>query len=230
MKTVVRGIETYQRERMPEILPLLRRLAEEGQRPEALLLTCADSRVVPGIIASTEPGVLFTIRNVGNIVPIAEGGAHPEVNSFGASTGAALEYSIEVLGVQDVIILGHADCGAMKQLEKEEDSGLPHLEAWLANARPALLRHLVMGQEEREEDAGLASYDILSRVNVTLQLEHLASYPAVQGRMKEGALKLHGWWFDLRTASLQVYDIGSGEWRPFSEMYRDLLEPDAAPA
>lgn len=224
MKAIVQSIEKYQHEHQAEILPLMNRLADEGQKPRALLLSCSDSRVVPGIIAATNPGTLFTVRNVGNIVPMAETRAETAVSSNAASTGAAIEFALEVLDVPNIIILGHADCGAMKQLEKEEDSGLPHLEAWLENAKPALNRYTVVSQEEREEDKGLKTYDALSRINVGVQLENLASYPSVQRRMKEGTLRLHGWWFDLRSASVQALDTKTGEWLSFDVLYKDLIE------
>jgi len=107
MEKLVEGVHTFRSQYFANHRSLFRHLAERGQKPETLFITCADSRVVPNLITNTEPGELFLVRNVGNIVPRA---------NLPGGTAAAIEYAIEVLGVTDVIVCGHTHCGAMQAL------------------------------------------------------------------------------------------------------------------
>ncbi|RYG75671.1 hypothetical protein EON77_10930, partial [bacterium] len=151
-------------------------------------------------------------------------------NAGSASTGAAIEYAVEVLGVKDIIIMGHGDCGAMKALEKNELTNLPFLDAWLSNAKPALYRYFVARQSQTGDIADVphehAPYDELSQVNVVVQLEHLTSYPSVQDRIVSGELKVHGWWFDLVNAHVLAYDLQDRHFRPIEDVYSELLIED----
>ena len=218
IEKIVRGIDRFHVEKAPTLIDDLRRLVNDGQQPAAMLVTCSDSRMLPDIISSTDPGDLFIVRNIGNVIPLAGG----EVLTNAASTGAAIEFAVEVLNVRDIIVMGHGDCGAMKQLSYNEASGLPHLDSWLENARPAFHRYLVAQQAVTDavEDA---SHDVLSKINVVLQLEHLTSYPSVQNRVKSGELKLHGWWFDLSKAKVTAYDFTEARFKPFNEVYAKAL-------
>src|SRR3954454_22137297 len=104
MQRLARGVHTFQNKYFARHRALFERLAEAGQRPETLFITCSDARVVPNLITSTGPGELFIIRNVGNVVPSL---------SLAGGTVAAIEYAVEALGVSDVIVCGHTHCGAM---------------------------------------------------------------------------------------------------------------------
>jgi carbonic anhydrase len=110
MTKLIRGIVDFRERRLPEYAERFRELAQ-GQTPDALLITCSDSRIVPELLASTDPGDLFVLRNVGNLVPPA--------TAAGDSTGdlseaSAIEYSILGLSVRHVVVCGHSECGAMK--------------------------------------------------------------------------------------------------------------------
>ncbi|MGO4424751.1 carbonic anhydrase, partial [Streptomyces sp. MCAF7] len=108
-----------------------RKLAE-GQFPEALFITCSDSRVIPALITGARPGEIFELRNAGNIVP-------PHGMHLVSGEAATVEYALEVLGVRDVVVCGHSHCGAMGALESGADlSTLPGVSAWLELARPGL--------------------------------------------------------------------------------------------
>jgi carbonic anhydrase len=198
MKKLRAGISEFRRLRRPEYAATFARLAL-GQAPDALFVACSDSRVVPNLFASTEPGDLFVVRNIGNIVaPCDEHGA----TMSDESEGAALEFSVLSLGVSDVIVCGHSECAAMRALvDGRERLDLPHMRSWLRHAEPALERYRETGSA-----SGLAPHNQVGQVNVLLQLEHLRTYPFIRRAEKEGRLALHAWWFDI--AEADVY-----EWR-----------------
>ncbi|MBO3748065.1 bifunctional SulP family inorganic anion transporter/carbonic anhydrase [Streptosporangiaceae bacterium NEAU-GS5] len=187
-KGLVEGARDFQRRTAPHLRPLLHRLAR-GQRPSHLFITCADSRVVPNLITASGPGDLFTVRNIGNLVP--RHGAGDD------SVAAAIEYAVKVLGVRSITVCGHSRCGAMAaMLEPVEQPG--SLGGWLQHARPSLGRY-----EAEDPEAGL---DRLCRVNVIQQLDNLRTYPLVEGLVMAGKLELTGLYFDIATAGVDVLD------------------------
>src|SRR5271170_4918339 len=194
MKKLRSGIVDFRRKRRPEYASTFARLAL-GQAPDALFVACSDSRVVPNLFASTEPGDLFVVRNVGNIVaPCGESGT----SLSDESEGAALEFSVLSLKVSDVIVCGHSECGAMRALVAgRERLDLPHMRSWLRHAQPALER-----QREGGASTGLALHDQVGRRNVLLQLDHLRTYPFIREAEESGRLALHAWWFDIAGADV----------------------------
>ncbi|QKV96332.1 carbonic anhydrase [Streptomyces sp. NA02950] len=174
-----------------------RKLAE-GQNPEALFITCSDSRVIPAFIMEARPGEIFELRNAGNIVPPPGG--------HGASGEAAtIEYALRVLNVQDVVVCGHSHCGAMGALQAGTDlSDLPGVDSWLELARPGLAPLLVRDAAKGGGD-GPSLPEVVQR-NVVNQLSVLAQYPAVRERVAAGRLRLHGWYYEVDTGRL--YELG----------------------
>ncbi len=197
MKKLIHGILQFRRALTPERREAFAQLAL-GQSPDALLIACSDSRVAPNVFASTDPGDLFVVRNVGNLVaPWAEG------RSVANSVAAAAEFALAVLEVPDVIVCGHAECGAMHTLlEGRDNLPAPFVRDWLAHGEPSL-RKLRLGQHI---NPGLAEHNTLSQLNVLQQMEHLTSYPIVQQRLQAGQLRVHGWWFDIAHAEVYAYE------------------------
>ncbi|MFD5907868.1 carbonic anhydrase [Streptomyces massasporeus] len=175
-----------------------RKLAE-GQYPEALFITCSDSRVIPAMITGAQPGEIFELRNAGNIVP-------PYGRPGACGEAATIEYALEVLGVQDIVVCGHSHCGAMGALKSGDDlSSLPGVDAWLRLARPELTSVL----ESAPDDPSLPE---VSQGNVVNQLAALRSYPVVRQRLDSGRLRLHGWYYEVDTGF--VYELGDeGDFR-----------------
>ncbi|MEW2806854.1 carbonic anhydrase [Streptomyces massasporeus] len=175
-----------------------RKLAE-GQYPEALFITCSDSRVIPAMITGARPGEIFELRNAGNIVP-------PYGRPGACGEAATIEYALEVLGVQDIVVCGHSHCGAMGALKSGDDlSSLPGVDAWLRLARPELASVL----ETAPDDPSLPE---VSQGNVVNQLAALRSYPVVRQRLDSGRLRLHGWYYEVDTGF--VYELGDeGDFR-----------------
>ncbi|MEU4042804.1 carbonic anhydrase [Streptomyces antibioticus] len=168
------------------------RLAE-GQYPEALFITCSDSRVIPALITGARPGEIFELRNAGNIVP-------PHGGQGASGEAATIEYALEVLGVQDIVVCGHSHCGAMGALKSGDDlSALPGVDAWLQLARPRLAPVL-------DGDVADPRLPDVSQLNVVNQLAALRSYPSARRRLDSGRLRLHGWYYEVDTGRVQELD------------------------
>ncbi|MFE1771664.1 SulP family inorganic anion transporter [Streptomyces sp. NPDC059008] len=206
------GVSAFQRHTAPLVREELARLARDGQRPTQLFLTCADSRLVTSMITSSGPGDLFTVRNVGNLMP------PPGSEASCDSVGAAIEYAVEVLRVGSITVCGHSGCGAMGALlsTAAPDGTEPTpLARWLRHGRPSLARMQRIGRLGRGEVA-LAGRPVaddqerLALVNVMQQLDHLRAHACVARRVAEGTLALHGMYFDVGAAQAYVLDEATG--------------------
>jgi carbonic anhydrase len=197
-----RGTSEFQRRTAPLMRKTLSRLAH-GQNPNTLFITCADARIVPSLITTSGPGDLFTVRNIGNLVP-----AGGSVEDF--SVGAAIEYAVSVLRVREIVVCGHSGCGAMKAALGEAPGGLPNLGSWLRHAEPSLRRraenrpYLLDGARPALEGDQLALH------NVIQQLEHLRRYPVVADAEARGELQIAGMYFDVGAAQVYLADPASG--------------------
>jgi carbonic anhydrase len=198
MRKLIKGIIDFRERLLPQYADRFRDLAF-GQTPDALFITCSDSRVVPDLLISTDPGDLFVMRNVGNLIPpsTVDGTAMGDL-----SEASAIEYAVLVLKVRDIVICGHSECGAMKAaLARELLPETPNLMKWLHHSAAAVFRL----DQEGPLDKRLELHNQLSQMNVLVQLEHLASYPIVRDRIAAGTLKLSGWWFDIATGAMLAY-------------------------
>ncbi|RKE19933.1 SulP family inorganic anion transporter [Streptomyces sp. TLI_171] len=201
------GVRGFQQHTAPLVRHELARLARDGQTPSQLFLTCADSRMVTSMITSSGPGDLFTVRNVGNLVP-----APYEPGAADDSVAAAVQYAVEVLEVGSITVCGHSGCGAMKALLDglTEESGPPSpLARWLRNGRGSLAR-LRRAPAEFEGRAAADVVEQLCITNVVQQLDQLMANPAVERRVTDGSLRLVGMYFDFATAQAYVMDPVTG--------------------
>lgn len=193
MDKLIAGVKKFQADVFPERKALFDELAT-GQDPDTLFITCADSRIDPIMLTQTVPGELFICRNAGNIIP-------PHRSSTGGMT-ASLEYAVSVLGVKDIIICGHSDCGAMKgALNTDSLDELPHVKEWLGHVRGALAATQARCQCSKEALADGDQLRMLTEENILQQLQHLRTHPAVAAKLATNAIRVHGW----------LYDIGTGE-------------------
>jgi len=197
LRKLIRGIIDFRKNRRPGYQETFARLAL-GQAPDALFIACSDSRVAANLFASTEPGDLFVIRNVGNLIPRANESGVPDRDS---SVAAAIEFSSIGLKVRDIVVCGHSECGAMKALAEGRDVA-PSLQSWLTHAEVPL-RKLQAGARMK---ADLSPHNHLSQLNVLEQLDHLRSYPIIRDRIREGSLRLNAWWFDIAQAEVLAYE------------------------
>lgn len=201
MQKLEAGIHTFQATYFASNRRLFEQLAEKGQRPETLFITCCDSRVVPHLITSAAPGELFIIRNVGNIVPAVDHGILGGVS-------AAIEYAVEVLGVSDIVVCGHTNCGAIDAiLHPERVEHLPLVSRWLGESSriPKLI------EERYGHLDGEARMTAAIEENVLIQLENLRSFDFVARRLDAGTLEISGWVFKIATGEVYDYDPVSGQ-------------------
>lgn len=208
MRKLIQGIVEFREQQLPQYAQRFRELAARGQAPDTLFITCADSRVEPNLLASTEPGELFTMRNVGNLVPPA---ATDGMSTGDVSEASAIEYALLVLQVPNIVVCGHSECGAMAAVHgRKVLPGAPNLRRWLDHAEEAAARLA----REGGLDPSLKHVDQLSQLNVLLQIEHLMTYPAVRERVADGRLTLAGWWFEIASGAMFSYEEDRRAFRP----------------
>ncbi len=206
MQQLIAGVHKFQQDELGKYRKLFRRLSREEQNPHTLFITCSDSRVLAELITQSQPGDLFVVKNVGNIVPRAD---VPGRNS----TAAAIEFAVKILGVSDVVVCGHSQCGAMMALLDglPESPETPHLQEWIATAAP--VRELMDRHYQHLTDRD-ARTTAAAGENVLFALENLHTYQAVATRLAAGTLRLHGWFFQIATAELFAYDLSTQQFQP----------------
>jgi carbonic anhydrase len=212
MKKLIEGIVEYRRNRLPEYREKFARLAL-GQSPDCLFIACSDSRVVPNTFASTDPGDLFVVRNVGNLIPCCGKDGHSTADE---SEAAAIEFAVMKLNVKDIVICGHSDCGAMHALlDGRENVPAPNLQSWLRHGEPSLSRL------PKAAAKGPGRVNLLSQLNVLQQIEHLHSYPVVRERVANGTLRLNAWWFELSSGEVFAFNVEAGRFLLIGEDFAD---------
>lgn len=179
---------------------LYRNLVEQGQTPKFLIVGCCDSRVDPALIFDCAPGDLFVIRNVANLVPPAE----DRVGHHG--TTAALEYGVRNLGVEHIVVLGHAQCGGISNLLGSAGLANPDsfIDDWMSlveSARASVHADLSGAPKEVQQRA-------CEQRAILVSLQNLQTFPWITERVAQGTLTLHGWYFDIEQGTLLGYDSG----------------------
>lgn len=187
------GVVRFRKEIYPERKDTYIQAVSAPQRPLALFVTCADSRIDPETITQTGPGDLFVMRNIGNMIP-----------AYGEMLGgvsAVVEYAVSALKVRHVVVCGHTDCGAMAALmQPDAMAEMLAVKNWMTNAAAAL--SVAKSLAKKDEQPGDFARR-LTEENVLLQMQHLRTHPSVAGAMAREELTISGW----------VYDIGRGEVR-----------------
>jgi carbonic anhydrase len=197
MERLLTGYEWFRTRVYPNHAHRFARLSD-SQNPQALLITCADSRIDPSLLLQCEPGDLFLCRNAGNIVPPG----HCSDASEGCGVAATIEYAIEVLKIPDIVVLGHSDCGAMKGVMNPEN---------LAN-KPAVAKWL-----KHAADFAPHSHACLRTVtesNIVKQVSHLEKYATVAAAIAENRVRVHGWYYDMPAGELHELDSIAGQFKP----------------
>lgn len=215
MEHVISGVARFQKEVYPAKKERFQKLAN-GQNPEVLFITCADSRIDPNLVTQTEPGELFICRNAGNVVP-------PHSNETGGMT-ASIEFAVAALGISHIVICGHTDCGAMKgAIAPEQLDSLPHVKEWLGHCRSATEvvrdRHGALDKEHLDE---------VTCENVVQQLQHLRTHPAVATGLAAGRIQLHGWVYNIGDGEVLYYEEDSRSFKPMDDDYRASFEARSA--
>jgi len=218
MRKLIKGLRQFKTNYFYTHLELFEQLAH-GQKPRVLFITCSDSRIDPNLITQTEVGELFVIRNAGNIIP-----------PFGAANGgegAAVEYAIHALGLEQIVVCGHSHCGAMKgllQLGKLQEE-MPLVYDWLKHAEAT--RRLV--KENYSHAQGEELLEVTIAENVLTQIENLKTYPVVHSKLYQGKLKIYGWIYHLETGEVLAYDPNSHAYVPPQSQLVDDSEEELTP-
>jgi carbonic anhydrase len=195
VEKLVGGVARFRKDFYPKHQDLFEKLAY-GQRPDALFITCADSRIDPCLLTQTRPGELFICRVIGNIVP-------PYPEKVGG-VSATLEYAVGVLEVPSVIICGHTDCGVMRgALNPDALVDYPNVGEWL--------RYVDVRDRKTEPSAEYLL--ALAERNVVAQLRNVRTHPAVAERLKDGSLSIYGWVYHIGSGIVTAYDETSGAFR-----------------
>ena len=203
MNEVIGRIFKFEKHVFARHADLYGRLANNGQSPKALMISCADSRIVPELILQAEPGDLFVTRNAGNIVP-------PFAQANGG-VSSAVEYAVVALGVTDIIVCGHSGCGAMEALTRPGSlDEMPNVAAWLRHAHAA--QSVVHKCYPDLEDG--QRLRALTLENIVCQLSHLRTHPSVAAGIARGQIALHGWYVDIHSGSILALDERMGQFLP----------------
>ncbi len=177
----------------------IRRLIEEGQHPEIAIVACSDSRVDPALLLQLEPGELFVVRNVANLVPPYAPDSHYH------GTSAALEFAVRDLAVSHIVVLGHSGCGGIEALIGAEAgaAGEPRdfIASWMSIARTAR-DEVDHGQKERDQNDHDYTARAVEQAVIRMSLANLLTFPWIRTRVEDDTLVLHGWWFDLAAGEL----------------------------
>lgn len=221
MTRIIQGVIDFQRRVFGSKQAQFERLAS-GQQPLALFITCSDSRIVPDLLAQTEPGELFILRNAGNIVP-------PHAALPCGAEAATIEYAVAVLKVHDIIVCGHSRCGAMHGLITPGAlAPLPSVAGWVEYSKPVVAQVASSGETTDER-----KLEVAIERNVLLQLEHVKTHPAVVRALEARTLRLHGWVYHFEKGEVDYYDPLCGKFQPveqrISEGWKQEARKEAKP-
>jgi len=206
MNELIGRVFHFEKQVFPSNLDLYAKLASDGQSPKALMISCADSRVVPEHIMQAQPGDLFVCRNAGNIVP-------PFATANGG-VSSTVEYAVLALGVRDIIVCGHSDCGAMKALVHPESlDNMPNVAAWLRHSNAAQ-RVAAESYPEAEDHQRVR---IVAMENIVAQIAHLRTHPSVASGVARGEISLHGWFVDIHAGAVLGLDGTTGRFVPMRD-------------
>lgn len=212
---LIQGLNAFHSDYFTTNRELFERLSN-GQAPEVLFITCSDSRIDPCLITQSQPGELFVMRNVGNIIP-----------SYGAASSAeaaGVEYAVAGVGVRDIIVCGHSHCGAMKGLLQigTLSEQMPLVYDWLKRHGEAT-RRLVLDNYANVEPERLLKIAI--EQNVLTQIENLETYPVIRSKLHSRQLNLHAWMYEIETGKVFAYDAGLGQFTLLRQRSFPLPDP-----
>lgn len=173
-----------------------------GQPAKTLMVACCDSRVDPAILTDCDPGDLFTVRNVANLVPPCENDQHHH------GTSSAIEFAVKGLNVENIIVMGHANCGGIKGLWESDDlNDSQFIHRWVSIAQDA--KDWVKANHSQDSDAAMLK--ACEQRAVLVSLQNLLGFDFVRERVESGRLSLHGWYFDLTAGQLLTYNPASDQ-------------------
>jgi len=215
MKRLLEGYAKFRSSVFPQAKDRFRLLADR-QAPDALFITCADSRVVPDLILQTEPGDMFLCRAVGNIIP--------PYGTMAGGVSSTVEYAVEVLHVRHVIVCGHSDCGAIKaMIDRTALERLPLTAKWLGFVESAW-RHL----DPATPNDPKSLHTGLIHANIIAQYENLKTHPHIARGIQEKTLQVHGWYYDILTGAIEAWQETERKFIPLEQVAEQFAAEPAA--
>ena len=169
-----------------------------AQNPHTLFIGCSDSRVVPDVILNTKPGEIFVVRNIANIVPPYK----EKADSF-RCTASIIEYAVQMLEVENIVICGHSNCGGCKALfyPQEKLNKFPFVKEWLKTNEDIKQRVLAKNLDEEEREFQT------EQLNIVKQLENITTYPYIEEKISKGKINLYGWYYIIETGDIFNYNF-----------------------
>lgn len=208
LERLIEGFRRFRQRYFVEQPEIYDKLVKHGQSPQALVIACSDSRVDPALITDANPGDMFVVRNVANVVPpcVDDGKTH--------GTSAAIEFSVKHLQVPHVVVMGHSQCGGIRALMEGQHSHKTHgfIDPWMDVMVPARERVMTTNSEAALDE----QCRLCEREAVGVSLDNLMTFPFVRQRIDEGKLKIHGWYFDFEAGELFERQADNS-YRPLSE-------------
>lgn len=200
MNKLLQGILEFRETDFLEYKELFNNLGK-AQNPHTLFIGCADSRVVPNLITKTLPGELFVIRNIANIIP-----PYRVNNDEFLATTSAIEYAVEILEVENIVVCGHSNCGGISALFQppEKLEKIPNVVNWLKLTGAVKDKSLQTGFDPAKREW------FAEQLNVIEQLNHLLTYPFIKERVDKGEIKLYGWYYLIESGEVLNYNFSTG--------------------
>lgn len=199
------GVKAFKEQNFDSVKELFRDLERE-QNPHTLFIGCSDSRVVPSLITHTMPGELFIIRNVANLVPYY----HQNHDNY-LATSSAIEYAVNVLEVENIIVCGHSNCGGCRAIyaSDEKMKDLPMVKKWLELAQP--VKAQVRAKILQSRSASCRRDEFTAQLNVVEQMKHLLTFPYIKDRYDRDELNILGWYYVIETGEVYNYSTRTEE-------------------
>jgi len=193
MEKLFKGYMKFRKDDFESHRELFKELGRQ-QKPHTLFIGCSDSRVVPNMITQSDPGELFIVRNVANIVP-----PYRETEEY-VSTTSAIEYAVQALEVDTIVVCGHSNCGGCAALHKSHDEleSLPHVRKWLEISKevPGRVDRLMTSDSPEEREW------LTEQVNILVQMRNLLTFPYIKEKYERGVLNIYGWHYIIETGEL----------------------------
>jgi len=202
---LIDGYKTFYQRYFVDNDQVYKKLSKDGQSPIAVVIACSDSRADPSHITGAEPGELFVIRNVANLVP-----PYQDDNTTYHGTSAALEFAINILNIKNVIVFGHSKCAGIKALVDHDftPGNKSFVDSWMSMASD--VKKSVMAEYahlDKTEQTHICETKAIEK-----SLQNLTSFPWINDKITSGEISLHGWYFDIHLGQLMEFNAKTKEW------------------
>ena len=206
IKKLIEGNKAFRKKFFDHDNPLFKDLVLHGQKPKVMIIACSDSRVDPAIIFDSQPGELFVVRNIANLVP-----AYEQSKEYSSIT-AALMFGVSALNIAEIIVMGHMHCAGIEALcvkgSELKDNQQTGIDQWLRIALPAynhiMAADVQLSAQEREL--------LCNKQSLINSISNLESFPWIKEKIESHSLKLHAWLFNLSSGTICRYDQSKNRW------------------